>query len=103
MHHPSVIEIILAAAILVFGVVFNFLFRKYAYKTTSQTTPFVKRLRRAVIWIQALQFLWASIMMLDLRPLLTVWSMCVLPAILLVPIIIVLFMQVTPLKAKTIV
>ena len=101
MHHPSVKDIILAAAILVIGVVFNFLFRKYAYKTTSQTTPFVKRLRRVVIWQQALQSLLASIMVLDLRPLLTVWSMCVLPAIILIPIIIVLFIQITPLRAKT--
>ena len=101
MHHPSVKDIILAAAILVIGVVLNFLLRKYAYKETSRTTPFLKRMRRAINWQQALLFLWLSIVILHLSPLHTVWSMCVLPAILLIPIVIVLLTQMTPLIAKT--
>ena len=101
MHHPSVKDIILAAAILVIGVVLNFLLRKYAYKETIRTTPFLKRMRRAINWQQALLFLWLSIVILHLSPLHIVWSMCVLPAILLIPIVIVLLTQMTPLRAKT--
>ena len=101
MHHPSVNDIISAAALLVIGVMFNFLFRKYAYKETSRTTPFVKRMRRVVILQQAVLWLWLSITMLHLSPLCTVWSMCVLPAILLIPIVIVLLTQMTSLRAKT--